>query len=199
MRWVLLVLSASVLAGVAAGAGGDMPDSQQIGPYELERGPESLEIRSRASLGRRGLLAIAAGLCLAVGIALGALTANAVPAALLGGIGLALGAAAALHPPGADRVQLGPTGVVVEGFVGIQGRTGPEEVGSVELQRRKPSGAETKRSPRPRVWQVTVRSRSGDGAVVRFRLARVEEARALASRVGEALDRPVTEREGLAR
>jgi len=101
--------------------------------------------------------------------------------------------------PGADRVRISTASVTVEGFVGKQGQNAADSVGGIEVQRRTPTGAETKRSPNPRVWQVTLRERSGDAAIVRFRLASRSEALALAARIGEILDRPVIEREGLAR
>ncbi|MGI9590810.1 MAG: hypothetical protein ACR2P8_05540 [Myxococcota bacterium] len=199
MRWALLVLSVATLAGVAATADEDMPESERIGPYELERVPEGLEIRSRAALGRRGVLAIAAGVCLVGGVVLVAVVASGVAGMVLAAVGLALAVAAALVQPGPDRVRVSSAAVVVEGFVGRQGTTSADAIGSIEVQRRTPTGAETKRDPRPRVWQITVRERSGTAGVVRFRLASREEADALAARIGEVLDRPVVAREGLAR
>ena len=212
MRWALLVLSVVMLAGVATAAGEempdserieaadrDMPDSERIGPYELERVPEGLEIRSRSALGRRGFLAIAAGICLVLGVMLVAAAASSVAGIVLAAVGLALAVTAALVPSGPDRVRMSSAAVVVEGFVGRQGTTAVDAIGTIEVQRRTPTGAETKRDPRPRIWQVTVRERSGTAGVVRFRLASREEADALAARIGDVLARPVVAREGLAR
>ena len=101
--------------------------------------------------------------------------------------------------PGADRVHVSEAGLVVQGFVGQQGSTRADAVAAIEVRRRTPSGGETKRSPHPRIWQVTVRGRSDDATVVRFRLVSHEEATRLAARIGEILGRPVIQREGLAR
>lgn len=188
-----------MLAGVPAGAEEEMPESERIGPYDLERVPEGLEIRSSASLGRRGALAIAAGLCIVAGIVVSAIAANSLPGMLLGAVGLALAVAAGAVRPGADRVRISATSVTVEGFVGQQGTTAADALGEIQVQRRTPTGPELKRSSNPRVWQVTLRERSGDAAVVRFRLASRAEALSLAARIGGILDRPVVEREGIGR
>jgi len=188
-----------LLTGLPAGAEEGMSEIEQIGPYQLERAVEGLEIRTGSTLGLRGALAIVAGLCIVAAVVLAGLVATALPGAALGALGLALAVAAGMAPAGAERVQVSHAGLVVEGFVGQQGATSADAVASIEVRRRNPTGPETKRSSPPRRWQVTVRGRAGAESIVRFRLASREQARALAGRVGEVLDRPVVEREGVAR
>ena len=196
MRWALLLFSVVLLAGIAAGE--EASDTEQIGPYELERVPEGLEIRSQASAGLRGVLLVAAGLCFVAAIARTAV-ASGPAGAVLAGVALALTLAATAVRPGPDRARVSETSLLVEGIVGRQGTTPADAIERIEVQRRTPSGAESKRSPRPRAWQVTVRGPEGSEPVVRFRVGTREEATSLAERIGAVLDRPVAQRRGRAR
>jgi hypothetical protein len=198
VRGVLIVLQLVMGLGVALAPDGAMAETEQIGPYELEQVRDGLEIRSGAAFGLRGVLGVAAVLCLVAAVGLAAMVPNGVPSVVLGAVGLALALAAGRVAPGPDRLHVGATGVTVHGFVGQQGRTPAEAIRTIELQRRTPTGAETKRSPGPRVWQITLRGEGRD-TVVRLRLASQAEARTLAARIGEALSCPVVERDGLAR
>ncbi len=196
MRWALLLFSVVLLAGVAASE--ERSDTEQIGPYELEQLPEGLEIRSQTSAGLRGVLLVAAGLCFVAAIPLTAV-ASGPAGAVLAGVALALALTAAAVRPGPDRARVSQTNLWVEGLVGRQGTTPADSIDRIEVQRRTPSGAESKRSPRPRAWQVTVRGREDNESVVRFRVATREDATALAQRIGAVLDRPVVQRRGRAR
>lgn len=186
MRRLLLFLPLVLMSGAAAGPA----SGERIGPYQVETIPGGIEVRVPESPGLRKNLAIAAAVCLVASVALFATVAASIPATGLAIVGLALGVAAALVTPGVERARLGREGIVVRGFAGRQGTTAIETVTGVGVRQRKPVGYETKRMKPLRRWQVTVLG-VNDAPVVTFRLEREDEAATLATRVSEAIGRPL--------
>jgi hypothetical protein len=184
MPRLLLLLSLVLMSPVAAASG------ERIGPYQVETIPGGVEVRVPESPGLRKNLAIAAAVCLVASVALFATIAATIPATGLAIAGIALGVAAALVAPGVERARLGREGIVVRGFAGRQGTTAIETVTGIDVRQRKPVGYETKRMEPLRRWQVTVLG-VDDAPVVTFRLVQEAEATALATRISEAIGKPL--------